>query len=518
VTRLTPGGLHEGHWLGLSRDKPIIMQKSAEVIVAAAHAAKYRTKRNEQVPAFNAEEEIDKMVETPEHPSEGSGSTARAAIGDSQTAMAGPGFTCDWTQISMDQVVCTTNMKSAYYRVKKNKGKPGVDGVTVEALGAYLQSHWPDLKDQLLRGQYEPQPVRKVEIPKPQGGTRMLGIPTAIDRLISQALLQVLQPYYDAEFSDASFGFRPQRNAHQAVLRAKGFVEEGYRWVVDVDLEKFFDRVNHDILMGRLAKRIEDKRILLLIRRYLQAGIMEDGVVSPRTEGSPQGSPLSPLLSNILLDELDKEMEKRGHKYVRYADDFNVYVKSKRAGERVLESLTTYLSKQLKLVVNQEKSEVDRPWRRSFLSYTVTWHKKPKLRVAPHAQKRFKQSVRELLSQGRGRNLGTVIQQLKPKLQGWAAYFRLAEVKSTFEVLDQWIRRRLRLILWRQWKKPRTRAKRLISLGIDPARAHASAGNGRGPWWNSGASHMNQAVPMKRLRKLGLISLVEEHRRLAYSL
>lgn len=390
--------------------------------------------------------------------------------------------------------------------------------MSVHALGSYLQTHWASLKDQLLSDEYRPQPVRKVEIPKPQGGKRMLGIPTAVDRLIGQALLQVLQPYYEEIFSETSFGFRPGRNAHQAVLRAKAFVEAGNRWVVDVDLEKFFDRVNHDVLMGKLAKRIADKRILTLIRRYLQAGILEDGVVSPRTEGSPQGSPLSPLLSNILLDELDKEMESRGHCYVRYADDFNVYVKSKRAGERVLASLTRYLSKRLRLVVNREKSAVDRPWKRSFLSYTVTWHRQPKLKVAPQAQKRFKQSVRELLSGGWGRRLSTVIARLKAKLAGWVRYFRLVEVKSTFEVLDMWIRRRLRLLLWRQWKTPRTRFKRLVHLGIDQARARQSAGNRRGPWWNAGASHMNQAVPKSRLKRLGLISLVEERRRLEFSL
>lgn len=458
------------------------------------------------------------MVETPRHTREGGCGTAGVVACDSQTALAGPGFTCDWTRISMDQVVCTTNMRRAYHRVRENQGSPGVDGMSVQALGPHLQAHWASLKDRLLLGEYRPQPVRKVEILKPQGGKRMLGIPTVVDRLIGQALLQVLQPYYDEIFSETSFGFRPGRNAHQAVLRAKAYVEAGNRWVVDVDLEKFFDRVNHDVLMGKLAKRIGDKRILKLIRRYLQAGILEDGVVSPRTEGSPQGSPLSPLLSNILLDELDKEMESRGHCYVRYADDFNVYVKSKRAGERVLASLTHYLSKRLRLVVNREKSAVDRPWKRSFLSYTMTWHRQPKLRVAPQAQKRFKQSVRELLSGGWGRRLSSVIARLKAKLAGWVRYFRLADVKSTFEVLDMWIRRRLRLLLWRQWKTPRTRFKRLVSLGIDQVRARQSAGNERGPWWNAGASHMNQAVPTSRLKRLGLISLVEEHRRLECSL
>lgn len=458
------------------------------------------------------------MVEIPRHEGEACRGTASVARCASQAALAGPGFTGDETLMCMEQVVCRDNLKRAYHRVVGNRGKPGVDGMGVEALGAHLQLQWPNLKDQLLRGSYQPQAVRKVEIPKPQGGKRMLGIPTVLDRLISQAFLQVLQPYFDAKFSDTSYGFRPGRSTHQAVLRAKGYVEEGYRWVVDVDLEKFFDRVNHDVLMGRLARHITDKRMLLLIRRYLQAGILEDGVVSPRVEGSPQGSPLSPLLSNILLDELDKEMETRGHRYVRYADDFNVYVKSKRAGERVLTSLTRYLSKQLRLTVNREKSAVERPWKRSFLGYTVTWHRNPKLRVAPGVQKRFRQSIKELLRKGRGRSLGAVIQQLQPKLRGWMSYFRLAEVKSTFESLDMWLRRRLRLLLWRQWKKPRTRFKRLVSLGIDQERAKRSVGNGRGPWWNAGASHLNQAVPTKRLRSLGLMSLLDEHRRLACSL
>lgn len=454
------------------------------------------------------------MVEIPEPLSKSSGGTARVAQSASQTKLALAEPTCDWTRISMEQVVCLPNLRRAYDRVRKNKGKPGVDGMSVNELGKYLQTHWPTLKEQLLSDRYQPRAVLKVEIPKAQGGKRMLGIPTVVDRLIAQALLQVLQPYYETTFSENSFGFRPGRNTHQAVMRAKSYVEEGWRWVVDLDLEQFFDRVNHDILMSRLARCITDKRILRLIRRYLQAGIMSDGVVSARTEGQPQGSPLSPLLSNILLDELDKELERRGHRFVRYADDCNVYVKSQRAGERVLNSLTGFLSKRLKLVVNKEKSAADRPWKRSFLSYSVTTRRRPTLKVAPQAIKRFKQSVRELLRQGRGRSLKAVIGQLKPKLRGWINYFHLAEVKSTFELLDQWLRRRLRLLLWRQWKTPRTRAKRLIALGIERPRALKSAYNGRGPWWNAGASHMNQAIPTKRFRRLGLISLLEEHRRL----
>lgn len=455
------------------------------------------------------------MVETPKPSSQSSRGTARVARSASQTTLAWEEPTCDWTKIRLEQVVCMHNLRCAYDRVRKNQGKPGVDGMSVNDLGAYLQTHWPTLKEQLLSERYQPQAVLKVEIPKPQGGKRMLGIPTVVDRLIAQALLQVLQPYYETVFSDNSFGFRPGRSTHQAVQQARGYVEEGYRWVVDMDLEQFFDRVNHDILMSRLAKRITDKRILRLIRRYLQAGILTEGVVSARTEGQPQGSPLSPLLSNILLEELDKELERRGHRFIRYADDGNIYVKSEKAGERVLNSLTTFLGKRLKWVVNKEKSAVDRPWKRSFLSYTVTAHRQPKLKVAPKAVKRFKQSVKELLRQGRGRSLKHVIAQLESKLRGWINYFQRAQVKATFEVLDQWVRRRLRLLLWQQWKKPRTRAKRLIAWGIERPRALISAYSGRGPWWSSGASHMNQAVPLRRFRRLGLISLLEEHQRLA---
>jgi group II intron reverse transcriptase/maturase len=336
--------------------------------------------------------------------------------------------------------------------------------------------------------------------------------------MIQQALLQVLQPQIDPTFSEASFGFRPGRSAHQAVERAREHVAAGYRWVVDMDLEKFFDRVNHDILMSRVARRVKDKRILLLIRRYLQAGLMDGGIVGQRTEGTPQGGPLSPLLSNVLLDELDRELERRGHRFVRYADDCNIYVRSERAGERVLESIERFLQKRLRLKVNRDKSAVDRPWKRKFLGYTMTPHKEPKLRVAPESEKRFQAKVRELARQGRGRSLGWTIERLEPLIRGWVAYFQKAEVKAAFERLDKWLRRRLRCILWRQWKRPRTRAKRLMKLGLDRHRAFASAYNGHGPWWNAGASHMNQAVPTRYLRGIGLLSLLEEHRRLVCQL
>jgi RNA-directed DNA polymerase len=416
----------------------------------------------------------------------------------------------------IEQVVQRDNLLAAYERVRANKGAAGVDGMSVDDLADFCRVHWPRIREQLLGGTYVPQPVRKVEIPKPDGkGVRMLGIPTVLDRLIQQALLQVLTPICDPGFSDASFGFRPRRSTHQAVLRARQHMAAGHRWVVDMDLEKFFDRVNHDILMSRVARKVKDKRVLLLIRRYLQAGIMEGGVCSPRSEGTPQGGPLSPLLSNILLDELDKELEERGHRFVRYADDCNVYVRSKAAGERVLDSLEKFLAKRLRLTVNRAKSAVARPWERKFLGYSVTAHKEPKLRVSPQSVKRLKDKLRPMLRAGRGRSLARVCRELGPVLRGWVAYYRLSGVKAAFEALDEWLRRKLRCIVWRQWRRARTCFKELCRAGLDQKRAAASAYNGHGPWWNAGASHMNQALPTRTLRKLGLLCLLEEHRRLA---
>ncbi|MHC4342926.1 MAG: group II intron reverse transcriptase/maturase [Planctomycetota bacterium] len=416
--------------------------------------------------------------------------------------------------MEMEEVVSRENMLRAYYRVVKNKGAPGIDGVTVEGLWTQVRERWAVIRDQLLSGRYQPQPVRKVEIPKPSGkGKRMLGIPTVMDRLIQQSLLQILQPHFDPTFSVWSFGFRPGRSAQQAVQAARSHIASGKRWVVDMDLEKFFDRVNHDVLMARLARRMADRRILKVIRSYLEAGMMEGGVVSPRTEGTPQGGPLSPLLSNVLLDELDRELEGRGHAFVRYADDCNIYVGSERAGHRVLEAIERFLKKHLRLKVNREKSAVDRPWKRKFLGYTVTHHRVPRLRIAPESAKRFREKVRVHLRRGRGRSLKQTIVAITPLLRGWVIYFQLAEVRSTFEELDQWLRRRLRCILWRQWKKPRTRRRRLIAYGLDPERAKRSAYNGRGPWWNAGASHMNQAVPTRFLTQLGLVNLVQLHHR-----
>jgi len=413
------------------------------------------------------------------------------------------------------EVVCERdNLKLAYQRVMENKGAAGVDGIGVVEFKDHLKQHWPTIKARLLGGTYNPQPVRRVDIPKPQGGIRTLGIPTLTDRLIQQALHQVLSPIFEADFSESSYGFRRGRNAHQAVKAARQYVAEGRRFVVDMDLEKFFDRVNHDILMEKLSKKIGDGRVMRLIRRYLEAGMMAEGIVSPRTEGTPQGGPLSPLLSNILLSELDRELERRGHAFCRYADDCNIYVKSQRAGERVMASITRFLSDTLKLTVNVTKSAVARPWKRKFLGYSLTWHKAPRLRIAATSLKRLEDNIRKVLKGARGRSLNTAISELNPILRGWMAYFRLTQTKKVLEELDGWIRHKLRCILWRQWKRPYTRAKNLMKAGLKEERAFCSAFNQRGPWWNSGASHMNQAFPKSFFDRLGLVSLLDTMRRL----
>jgi group II intron reverse transcriptase/maturase len=414
----------------------------------------------------------------------------------------------------MDTVCERGNLMLAYDRVVKNKGAAGVDGIGIAEFKDHLKQHWPTIKAKLLTGGYIPSPVRRVDIPKPQGGTRTLGIPTLTDRLIQQALHQALSPIFEADFSESSYGFRPGRNAHQAVKAAKQYVAAGRRVVADMDLEKFFDRVNHDLLMQKLSTKIDDGRVLRLIRRYLEAGMMAEGAVSPRTEGTPQGGPLSPLLSNILLTELDRELERRGHAFCRYADDCNIYVKSKAAGERVMASITRFLADTLKLTVNAAKSAVERPWKRKFLGYSLTWHKVPKLKIAPTSLKRLEGKIREVLQGARGRSLTTVIDELNPILRGWMAYFKLTETKKALEELDGWIRRKLRCILWRQWKRPFTRAKNLMKAGLTEERAFRSAFNQRGPWWNSGASHMNQAFPKSFFDRLGLVSLLDTMRRL----
>lgn len=417
----------------------------------------------------------------------------------------------------MQAVVERSNMQRAYARVVKNKGVAGVDAMSVTDLKGYLKMHWPEIKEQLLCGSYQPQAVLRVEIPKENGGgMRMLGIPTVVDRLLQQAIHQVLSPIFEEQFSESSYGFRPGRSTHQAILAAKQFMVEGNRWVVDMDLEKFFDRVNHDILMARVARRVKDKLLLGLIRRYLQAGMMSEGTVSARMEGKPQGGPLSPLLSNILLTDLDRELEKRGHRFCRYADDCNVYVKSARAGARVLDSMTRFLASKLKLKVNVnvDKSAVDRPWRRKFLGYSVTHHKVPRLKVAAQSVKRFKGKLRDVVRRGRGCNLQRLIEEMTPVLRGWTNYYRLVEVKNVFEELDGWIRRKLRVNIWRQWKHPGTREKALKKRGLAPKQAWKSAWNGRGPWWNAGAPHMNQAFPKSFFDAMGLLSLLAQLRQL----
>jgi group II intron reverse transcriptase/maturase len=410
----------------------------------------------------------------------------------------------------MEAVVERENMLNAFRRVVSNKGAAGVDAMGVDELKPYLQAHWARIKEQLLAGSYQPQPVRRVEIPKPGGkGMRKLGVPTVVDRLIQQAVHQVLNPVFDPDFSAYSYGFRPKRSAHQALRQAREHVAGGRRWVVDLDLEQFFDRVHHDVLMSRVARKVGDKRVLYLIRCYLQAGIMEGGLVSQPTMGTPQGGPLSPLLSNILLDDLDKELERRGHRFCRYADDVNLYVGSRRAGQRVLDSIEKFLNRRLRLQVNGQKSAVDRPWKRQFLGYSMTWHKRPRLKVASSSLHRLKMKLKSSFRKGRGRNLTNFIEELTVTLRGWINYFRLSEVKGIFEELDGWIRRRLRCIIWRQWKRAYTRAKGLMKRGLGESRAWESATNGRGPWWNCGASHMNQAFSKKFFDRLGLVSLLD---------
>lgn len=419
----------------------------------------------------------------------------------------------------IEEVLRRENMMAALTNVVRNGGAPGVDGVTVEDLMDYSRAHWERIKREILNGSYRPQPVRRVEIPKPAGGTRTLGIPTVMDRMIQQALLQVLQPIFDPTFSDASYGFRPGRSALQAVERARGYVRDGRRWVVDIDLEKFFDRVNHDVLMARVARRIEDKRVLRLIRSYLQAGMMENGVETPREEGTPQGGPLSPLLSNVLLDELDKELERRGHAFVRYADDCNIYVASEAAGQRVMESLERWLWERLRLRINRDKSGVARPWERKFLGYSVTNHKQPKLRPANASKERLKDKVRKLTRRGRGKTFVGTITALNELLRGWIAYFRLVETRSVFAKLDAWIRRKLRCMAWRQWKNPRNRFRKLRKLAkLEPAYAGWLVWKApHGAWWHSNERHMELALPASTLDRHGLVNLEQEHRRLARS-
>ncbi len=415
-------------------------------------------------------------------------------------------------QVTMEEVIRTKNLMIALKRVLANKGSSGVDGMSVEALEDHLKRHWPQMREQLITGGYKPQPVMRVLIPKPGGGTRELGVPTVIDRFIQQALHQVLSPFYDETFSASSFGFRPGRSAHQAVRQAKRYIEQGHEWVVDIDLEKYFDRINHDILMSRLARRILDKRILKLIRLYLQAGVMVDGVVIRRHLGTPQGGPLSPLLSNVLLDELDKELERRGHKFCRYADDANVYVRSERAGQRVMESVERFLWKRLKLRINRHKSAVDRPQHRQFLGFSFTSGKRLKIKLSDKALQYVKYRIRQITRRSRGVSLLQVVKELNIYLTGWIGYYRLIETSTTLRDLDSWIRRRLRCFVMKKWiNNCHTRLKNLCQLGVSETNAAPVAYSRKGPWVMSNFKPVKVAMPNSFFVSKGLLFLNGRH-------
>jgi len=413
------------------------------------------------------------------------------------------------TNRSMEAVCERGNLKEALRQVKANKGSPGVDGMTVVALSDYLRQHWPAIREQLLNGTYEPKPVRRVEIPKPDGGVRKLGIPTVLDRFLQQAVMQVLQRWWDRTFSDHSYGFRPGRSAHQAVAQAQKHIAEGYGWCVDLDLEKFFDRVNHDKLMGQIAKRVEDKRLLKLIRAFLNAGVMENGLVSPSVEGTPQGGPLSPLLSNLVLDEFDRELERRGHRYVRYADDCNIYVRSERAGQRVMKSITQFITQKLKLKVNETKSAVARPQERKFLGFSFTDGPEVKRAIAPKALDRFRRRIREITRRAKGVSIETTMEELAPYMRGWRNYFGFCETPEVLIYLTRWVRLRLRAALWRQWKTPRRRRAALMALGVLPRLASNTAGSGRGPWYLARAKALSVGLSNAYFKSLGLPTLID---------
>lgn len=416
----------------------------------------------------------------------------------------------------MERILSRGNLLSALKRVERNKGSHGVDGMSVQNLRAHILEHWDTMKSELLEGTYKPQPVRRIEIPKPDGGVRLLGIPTVTDRLIQQAIAQILTSIYDPAFSSHSYGFRPNKSAHDAVKKAKGYLKEGNRWVVDIDLEKFFDKVNHDRLMGTLAKRIEDKRVLKLIRTYLNAGIMINGVFTRSVQGTPQGGPLSPLLSNIVLDELDKELEKRGHKFVSYADDCNIYVKTRKAGMRVMKSVTSFIEETLKLKVNLNKSAVDRPWKRKFLGFSFTANLNPKIRIAKESVKRIKTKIREITSRKKPYTMEYRIKKLNQYLIGWCGYFALADTPSVFKIFDSWIRRRLRMCMWKEWKLPRTKVRKLRNFGVPKGKAY-EWGNTRKSYWRvSNSPILHRALNNSYWNHQGLKSLSSRYEILRY--
>jgi RNA-directed DNA polymerase len=408
------------------------------------------------------------------------------------------------TEKLMEEVCERENCLQALQRVKANKGGPGIDGMRVEELSGYLYQHWLTLREQLLAGTYQPQPVKRVEIAKPDGGVRKLGVPTVVDRFIQQAVLQVLQPRWDPTFSEHSYGFRPFRSAHWAVLQAQEYIAEGQGWVVDLDLEKFFDRVNHDRLMAAVARRISDKRMLKLLRAFLTAGVMEDGLVSASDEGTPQGGPLSPLLSNLVLDELDRELAQRGHHFVRYADDCNIYVRSEQAGQRVMASVTRFITRRLKLKVNADKSAVARPGKRKFLGFSLNQGKETKRRIAPKALQRFKMRVRKQTGRMRGRSLEQTAKELANYLRGWKGYFGFCQTPSVLKELDAWVRRRLRSLIWKQWKGTAARYRNLHKAGVAAKVAGSTAASSRGSWWLANSPAVTHALPNSFFDALGI--------------
>ncbi len=405
-------------------------------------------------------------------------------------------------------------MMLALGRVRRNRGSHGVDGMTVDELPAYLVTAWPFIRGELLSGTYTPQPVRRVEIPKPDGGIRLLGIPTVLDRLIQQATVQVLSPVFEETFSEYSYGFRPGKSAHTAILKAKEHIEQGYTWTIDMDLEKFFDRVNHDILMSRIARKIKDKRVLKLIRNYLVSGVLVEGIKVSSEEGTPQGGPLSPLLANILLDDLDKELEKRGHVFVRYADDCNIYVKSERAGLRVMASVRKLLTGKLKLKVNESKSGVDRPWKRKFLGFSFyKINGKVGIRIHPKSIRKFKETIRKITNRNHSRNFEERLQNLAVVTRGWINYFGIAEAKRVMEEIDMWTRRRLRACLWKQWKRIKTKHDNLVKLGVNKAKAWEWANSRKGYWRIAGSYILSTTLTNKFFEEKGYKSLLKQYRK-----
>jgi group II intron reverse transcriptase/maturase len=416
-----------------------------------------------------------------------------------------------------EQVFERENLFAALKRVESNGGAPGIDGMTVQELRPWLKEHWLEVRAALDAGTYQPSPVRRVEIAKPGGGMRLLGIPTVLDRLIQQAITQVMGPLFEPKFSPHSYGFRPGKRAHDAVKAAQGYINAGYTWVVDIDLEKFFDRVNHDKLMARVARGVKDKRALRLIRKYLEAGVMVNGVVMGVEEGTPQGGPLSPLLANILLDDLDRELERRRHRFVRYADDCNIYVKSERAGQRVMNSVRRFLEQELSLKVNEQKSAVDRPWKRKLLGFSFYQRQgEVHVRLAQQTKGRFREKLRRLTKRTRSGKLAEIIQEINEYTQGWIGYFRLAETPSVYQELDEWLRRRLRQLVWKRWKRGRTRYRELVALGVPPNRAALGA-VAKSPWRMSRSPVVNEALSNAYWQKLGLKSIAERYRQLSFA-